>query len=110
MIDYPQNPPGLVPDRLFADALYDAYRRALTPPAQPVVRPSAPPKPVGIRSKYIGVCYHTAGPKARPTWRAQMWHQGRTVSGTPRPLTDAGELQAAWDYAQLKGLDAPLLK
>jgi hypothetical protein len=75
-----------------------------------VVRPSPPPKPVGIRSKYIGVCYPTAGPKARPTWRAQMWHQGRTVSGTPRPLTDAGELQAAWDYAQLKGLDAPLLK
>lgn len=106
--EYPKEPAGLEPDMLFADALWRALTKDVVfPPSVAAPRPR--PARVSPSSRYVGVYYHFSG-RGRPVWRAGVWHQGTTVRGLYRPYTPAGELQAAWDYAQLKGLPGPMLK
>lgn len=117
--EYPRNPAGLEPDTLFADAVHGAWLRAqrLTePPLDAAVPPdaAAPPPdaaaPRKPRSKYVGVFYHRADPRSGARWRGQMSRPTGAINGPVHPLTDAGELEAAWDYARMKGLPGPLLR
>lgn len=111
--EYPKEPAGLEPDMLFADALWRALTKDVVfPSIDPI--DAAPPPDAAVsqkpRSKYVGVFYHRADPRSGARWRGQMSRPTGAINGPVHPLTDAGELEAAWDYARMKGLPGPLLR
>lgn len=110
--EYPRWPDGLTYNTAFgASAILHCARAweipivAMDAPCQPDAAPAE-----RQRSVYRGVALLGATGTRKRHWRAEAKIGGVRLNGPARPYTDAGERQAAYDYAAFVGLSEPVLR